>query len=115
MQEIKTDKLDAIAERFKAIDLKVQDPAVIADNKAWAELCRERSELEPIVEKYAELKKAKSDFADASEMQKSDDAEFVLFAKEECERLAERIDGITDELKILLLPKDPNDGKNAGR
>lgn len=113
MQEIKTDKLDAIAERFKAIDLKVQDPAVIADNKAWAELCRERSELEPIVEKYAELKKAKSDFADASEMQKSDDAEFVLFAKEECERLAERIDGITDELKILLLPKDPNDGKNA--
>ena len=55
MQEIKTDKLDIIVERFKTLDLKVQDPAVIADNKAWAELCKERSELEPIVEKYGEL------------------------------------------------------------
>ena len=49
---MKTDKLDAIVERFNALDLKVQDPNVIADNKVWADLCRERSELEQIVEKY---------------------------------------------------------------
>lgn len=101
MQEIKTERLDAIAERFAVLDEKVQDPSVIADNKAWAELCRERSELEPIVQKYAELKKAKRDHADALEMQKSDDAEFVLLAKEECENATARISEITDELKIL--------------
>ncbi|MDE7164066.1 MAG: peptide chain release factor 1 [Clostridiales bacterium] len=110
---MKTDKLDAIVERFNALDLKVQDPSIIADNKAWAELCRERSELEPIVEKYGELKKAKSDYASALEMQKSDDAEMVLLAKEECEALVDSIEQITDELKVMLLPKDPNDGKNA--
>ena len=110
---MKTDKLDAIVERFNALELKIQDPATIADNKLWAELCRERSELEPIVEKYTELKKAKADYYDALEMQKSDDAEMVLLAKEECEALTERIEIITDELKVMLLPKDPNDGKNA--
>ena len=113
MREMKTDKLDAIVERFNALDLKIQDPGIIADNKLWAELCRERSELEPIVEKYTELKKAKADYYDALEMQKSDDAEMVLLAKEECETLAESIERITEELKIMLLPKDPNDGKNA--
>ena len=113
MQKIKTDKLDAISERFAALEQKVQDPAVLADNKVWAELCRERSELEPIVQKYAELKKAKSDRDDALEMQKSDDAEFAALAKEEYESAVERIANIVAELKILLLPKDPNDGKNA--
>lgn len=110
---MKTDKLDAIVERFNALDLKIQDPSIIADNKLWAELCRERSELEPIVEKYGELKKAKADYCDALEMQKTDDAEMVLLAKEECETLVESIERITEELKIMLLPKDPNDGKNA--
>ncbi len=113
MREIKTERLDQIEARFKALDEKVQDQAVIADTKAWAELCRERSELEPIVVKYSELKKAQADRADALEMQKSDDQELVLLAREECEKLGERIDAIIDELKILLLPKDPNDGKNA--
>lgn len=113
MQKIKTDKLDAISERFAALEQKVQDPAVLADNKVWAELCRERSELEPIVEKYNELKKAESDHADATEMQKSDDPEFAALAKDEAAELAARIERITDELKIMLLPKDPNDGKNA--
>ena len=113
MREMKTDKLDAIVERFNALDLKIQDPSIISDNKLWAELCRERSELEPIVEKYGELKKAKADYRDALEMQKSDDAEMVLLAKEECETLTESIERITEELKIMLLPKDPNDGKNA--
>ena len=83
MREMKTDRLDAIVERFNLIEQKVQDPAVMADNKAWAELCRERAEIEPIVEKYAEYKKAHNDLADATEMQKSDDAELAALAKEE--------------------------------
>ncbi len=111
--EFKTDKLDAIVERYKTLEQKVQDPEIIADNKAWAQLCRERSELEPIVEKYEQLKKAKADYADAMEMQKSDDAEMVALAKEECESLSAAIDTLVEELKVMLLPKDPNDGKNA--
>ena len=111
--DIKTDRLDGIVERYNAIEERVQDPNIIADNKAWVELCRERSELEPIVSKYTELKKARADHADAVEMQKSDDPELVLFAKEESAALSERIEDIAAELKIMLLPKDPNDGKNA--
>lgn len=110
---MKTDKLDAIVARFAALDEKVQDPSVIADNKAWAELCRERAELEPIVEKYEQLKKARRDYADAAEMLKSDESELVQLAKEECAALEASLERITDELKIMLLPKDPNDGKNA--
>ncbi len=113
MRELKTDRLEAIAARFEVLDAKIQDPNVIADNKAWAELCRERSEIEPIVEKYRELEKARNDYREAIEMQKSDDAELVLLAKEESAAAEERIETIVDELKILLLPKDPNDGKNA--
>ncbi len=113
MREIKQDRLNGIAERYALLEEKIQDPAVLADNKAWAELCRERSELEPIVEKFAEYKKARADHADAVEMQKCDDAELVLLAKEESAKLEERLETIAEELKILLLPKDPNDGKNA--
>ncbi len=113
MREIKTEKLDAIEARFAALEEKVQDPTLIADNKVWAELCRERAELAPIVEKYEQLKKATSDYRDAIEMQKSDDQEFVLLAKEESAALEEEIETIESELKIMLLPKDPNDGKNA--
>ena len=113
MREIKADKLDAIEARFAALDAQVQDPALIADNKAWAEACRERAELEPIVEKYAEYKKAVRDHREAVEMQKSDDAELAELAEDEANALAERIQTIIEELKILLLPKDPNDGKNA--
>lgn len=111
--DFKTDKLDAIVERFKALEEKVQDQTIIADNKAWAQLCRERSELEPIVEKYGLLKKARADYRDAIEMQKADDQELVLLAKEESEMLSELVDKLVGELKIMLLPKDPNDGKNA--
>lgn len=113
MREIKTDKLDAIVARFELLEQKVQDPAIIADNKAWAELCRERSELEPIVEKYSEYKKVLSDRVDAVEMQKTDDAELVAFAKEEASMLDERLEDISEQLKIMLLPKDTNDCKNA--
>ncbi|MCH5161071.1 MAG: peptide chain release factor 1 [Clostridiales bacterium] len=113
MQQIKTDKLDAIVARFNVVDEKVQDPAVIADNKAWAELCRERSELEPIVEKYNALKKLQNDYRDAVDMQKSGDHELAQLAHEECASLEELIDKTVEELKIMLLPKDPNDGKNA--
>ncbi len=110
---MKTDKLDAIVARFGVLTEKVQDAAVIADNKAWAELCRERAELEPIVEKYNMLKKARADHADAENMLKSDDPELVQLAKDEIASLESSMETIAEELKIMLLPKDPNDGKNA--
>lgn len=113
MQTIKTDRLDAIAARYAQIEERIQDPAVIADNKAWAELCRERSELEPIVDKYSEYKKAQSDYAQAAEMQGSGDAELEALAREECDGLTDKLAALIEELKILLLPKDPDDGKNA--
>ena len=111
--EIKTDRLDGIVERYNQIEKRLQDPTVTADNKAWVELCRERAELEPLVQKYGELKKAQAEFADASEMSRSDDAELAALAKEEITALELRLTELNDELKIMLLPKDPNDGKNA--
>lgn len=113
MRQINTEKLENIKARYDAVQQKLLDQAVVSDNKVRAELGRESSELEPIVQKYEVLKKAQTEYEEAQQMFKSGDAEFAELAKEECTALSALIDSTVDELKILLLPKDPNDGKNA--
>lgn len=113
MRQINTEKLENIKARYDAVQQKLLDQAVVSDNKVRAELGRESSELEPIVQKYEVLKKAQTEYDEAQQMFKSGDAEFAELAKEECAALSALIDSTVDELKILLLPKDPNDGKNA--
>ena len=108
------DKLAALEERFELIAGKISDPDVIADQEAWRKYCKEHSDLSPIVEKYRELKAAQKTVEDDREMlQSPQDKEFEEMIRDEMTEAQSAIERVTDELKILLLPKDPNDDKNV--
>lgn len=108
------DKLAALEERFELIAGKISDPEVIADQDAWRKYCKEHSDLTPIVEKYRELKSAQKTVEDDREMLESpQDKEFEEMIRDEMTEAQSAIERVTDELKILLLPKDPNDDKNV--
>ena len=109
------DKLDAVDVRFEEIALRMTDPTVISDTSLLTELMKEHRQLEPLVMTYRDYKKAKSDMAGALEMLDSGelDEELKELANEELNEAKRRIEELTDELKILLLPKDPNDERNV--
>ena len=108
------DKLDFILEKYEELSKKVSDPDVIADQPVWQKHIKEMGEMEPIVKKYREYKSAKEGIDDAKEiLDLEDDAELKEMAKLELSELEEGIAEIEDELKVLLLPKDPNDEKNV--
>ena len=93
----------------------VADPEVISDQTRWRKLMKDMGDMEPIVLKYREYKKAKEELEDTRAMldDSSLDDEMREMAKEEFNQLGEDIERFTEELKILLLPKDPNDDKNV--
>ena len=109
------DKLSAIEERYEELSQKVSDPAVIADSANFAKLCKEQSDILPIVEKYREYKLAKQTIADGEEILADPDMdkEMKELAEEEIKESKEKIEELSKELKVLLLPKDPNDDKNV--
>ncbi len=109
------DKLDAVDVRFEEIGLRMTDPTVIANASLLTDLMKEHRQLEPLVTTYREYKKAKSDMQGALDMLESGelDAELKELADEELNDAKKRIEQLTDELKILLLPKDPNDERNV--
>lgn len=107
------DKLDFILEKYEELSHKVSDPEIINNQAVWQKHMKEMSEMEPIVNKYREYKKAKADLAGAKEMLDSSDEELREMAKMEIVELDEKLEQYENELKILLLPKDPNDDKNV--
>ena len=107
------DKLDFILEKYEELSLKVSDPDVINNQKLWQKHIKEMGEMEPIVNKYREYKKAKEAVAEAKEMLDSGDEELRELAKMEIAEYEEQLPQLEEQLKILLLPKDPNDDKNV--
>ena len=108
------DKLDFIVEKYKDMSLKVSDPDVIADQPTWQRYIKDMGEMEPIVKKYEEYKKAKEELAMAKEiLETENDEELRDLAKLEVNDNEEKIEGLSEELRILLIPKDPNDDKNV--
>ncbi|WP_312094950.1 peptide chain release factor 1 [Aminipila sp.] len=107
------DKLDFILEKYEELSLKVSDPEVINNQPVWQKHIKEMGEMEPIVNKYKEYKKAKEDLQAAKEMLEENDEELREMAKMEISELEPAIETISEELKILLLPKDPNDDRNV--
>ena len=107
------DKLDFILEKYEELSLKVSDPDVINNQKRWQKHIKEMGEMEPIVNKYREYKKAKEAVAEAKEMLDSGDEELRELAKMEIAEYEEQLPQLEEQLKILLLPKDPNDDKNV--
>ena len=108
------DKLDFILEKYEELSKKVSDPDVIAKQKEWQKLMKEMSDLEPIVKEYTAYKKAKEELKEAKEiLDMEDDEELREMAREELKANEAAIEEYTENLKILLLPKDPNDDKNV--
>ena len=107
------DKLDVITEKYDDLSRQVSDPDVINNQPLWQKYIKEMGDMEPIVKKYTEYKKAKNDLADAKEMLEEGEEEMRELAKMEIGDLEEQIEQNEEELKVLLLPKDPNDDKNV--
>ena len=106
-------KLDFITEKYDELAQTVSDPAVIANQPVWQKYVKEMGEMEPIVKKYKEYRDAKAGIADAKEMLEDGDEEMRELAKMEISELEEKLPQMEEELKVLLLPKDPNDEKNV--
>ena len=108
------DKLDFILEKYQELSEKVADPDVIADQANWQKYMKEMAEIEPIVKAYEQYKKMKSELEDAWEIvNMEDDEEMREMAKEEAKELETKLEDLEQQMKILLLPKDPNDDKNV--
>lgn len=109
------DKLRMAEARYDEINNKLSDPSVISDNALYKELMREYKNLTSLIEKYRLYRKAQADFEDAKTALESagDDEELRIMAQEEYADSRQRIDELTDELKLLLLPKDPDDDRNV--
>ena len=104
-------KLEDVEKRYDDLTIKISDPEVIAQNKEWQKMMKEHAELTPIVEKYREYKKVEQSIKDSEEM--LSDPDLKELAQEELKEAKERLPQIEEEIKILLIPKDPDDDKNT--
>lgn len=108
------DKLDDLVGRIEEVQAQLSDPDVVNNQKRFRSLMKEQNELMPIVEKYQEYTSAKQTAEDSLMMlEEESDEELKELAKEELSESKEQIARCEEELKILLLPKDPNDDKNV--
>ena len=108
------DKLDFILEKYEELSLKVSDPDIINNQPLWQKHIKEMGEMEPIVKEYKHYKDMKQELEDSKEIfEMEDDEELREMAREEIKELEAGIEKSQEELKILLLPKDPNDEKNV--
>ena len=108
------DKLDFTLEKYQELAQKVADPAVISDQPTWRTYMKEMGELEPIVNEYKEYKKTKEEIEEAKEiLDAEDDEELREMAREEIKENEGKLEELQESLKVLLIPKDPNDQKNV--
>ena len=108
------DRLDDILIRYQQIMEELNDPDVVNDQKHFRKLMKEQSDLQPLVEKYTEYKNTKQTIDDSLEMlEAEDDEEMKEMLKEELSEAKSNITKIEQELKVLLIPKDPMDEKNV--
>jgi len=108
------EKLKALEEHYRFLEEKLSDPEIIKDQQQWQKYTREHAELAEIVENFRELQKTENDIQEAKDMLKEKlEEDMLLFLKEEMGLLTSRKDELEEKLKILLLPKDPNDEKDV--
>lgn len=106
-------RLEAMVTRLNQIDEELCSDDVMSDIKRLTNLNKERAGMQEAVEKYLEYKKVMSDIEDAYLMEKDADEEIAIFAKETIKELSEKSEQMYQDLKLILIPKDPNDEKNV--
>ncbi|MDX1670703.1 MAG: peptide chain release factor 1 [Balneolaceae bacterium] len=108
------EKLQQVKERFEEVTAAMSDPSVFDDPDRYTELTKEHSELKDLVEDYDEWKQIKSQVEDNRELMETDeDEEIVEMARDENEELTQRLDELEEQIKLKLIPKDPDDSKNV--
>ena len=104
------DKLEIVEKRYEELTKMISDPEIISNQAEWQKFMKEHSSIEEVVLKYREYKKVKQSMEEAKEMLQ--DPELKELAEAEFYEAKEKLPGIEEELKILLIPKDPDDDKN---
>ena len=104
------DKLDAVEKRYDELTKLISDPDIIANQSEWQKLMKEHASIEDVALKYREYKKVKNDMDEAKEMM--EDKELKELAEADYYANKEKLPKIEEELKVLLIPKDPDDDKN---
>lgn len=108
------DKLKRLKSRYEELTGQISDSEIIADHERWQKLVKEHSDIEPIIEKYDELTADEAQIAELKQMLHDEtDAEMLSMIKEELSEKEHAIPEIESELKLMLIPKDPNDDKNV--
>lgn len=108
------DKLRETDERFSKLEYELSRPETMANMELYAKLMKEYKNLSPLIEKYRTYKKTESELSDAKRIMEEDsDAEMRKMASEEFYACRDTLASLEEEMKILLLPKDPNDDKNV--
>ncbi|MCG4579905.1 peptide chain release factor 1 [Clostridium cochlearium] len=108
------DRLNFIENKYEELSIKISDPTVMQDQKEWQKLCKEHSDMENIVTVYKEYKEVLQNIEDNKEMLKEDiEQELKDMVQEDMKELEQRAQELEQELKMLLVPKDPNDEKNV--
>jgi peptide chain release factor 1 len=106
-------RLEQLVERFEEVNALLADAATIADQKKFRDLSREFAEIEPVVKCFQAWQQSLEDVKEAEELAKDGDADMREMAEEELTGARVRSDELDEELQRLMLPKDPNDGKNV--
>jgi len=107
------DRLEQMAQRYEDLGAQLADPSVTNDQGKYQKIAKQHSELSEAVEKYREYQDVQRGIADARAMQQDADADVRAMADEELLALEARLPQIEEDLKLMLLPKDPNDAKNV--
>ncbi|MBR4079522.1 MAG: peptide chain release factor 1, partial [Christensenellaceae bacterium] len=108
------DKLKLLKEKYDELTEQIGKSEVIANQELWRKLMKEHAELEPIVEKYREYTASAGQLEELQEMlSASDDPEMTELIREELQEKTDSLPKLEEELKLMLIPKDPNDDKNV--
>ena len=107
------EKLQEIEQRFERLTADLGNPEVIGDRGRFSQIAKERSQLEELVETFREYKRAKADLEGNRALLEDADADVRAMAREEMPGLQAKVDELNERLKILLLPRDPNDDRSV--
>ncbi len=107
------DRLEQLEERFMELEREMSDPSIVSDQARMQKVGKQHRDMQPVIERYREYKQVRAGVADAKAMLAESDEEMRAMAQEELATLEPRLAEIDEALKILLLPKDPNDDKNV--
>ena len=107
------ERLEQIEARYEELGRQMAEPETISDQQKYQKIAKQHRELEPVVDKFRQYREIRTGIADAKGMLNESDAEIRAMAEEELAQLEEREPKIEEEIKLLLLPKDPNDEKNV--